>query len=441
MISRLFFKNYVACFFASLMVLLAMMQISITDYILKILYIFNAELTVLFLFSHPRRPYSLQKMVNFFILFFFIIANAIQYSTNTITSSITIELLYDDYVRFQILVFIIVVLFNFSYGMYDTSNKCVAAKHDVDYSSQRVILLSVLSLIIMLWSARNNILTFFVRGIVEELSNSSGGGEESQGYVSYLIMQKVVRAIPFSCAIIAMNSGFRKKDRLILLLLMLIALFPPGLPRNAIAMYWLPVLLISSKRLNKGNVFIFLMLFGLLVVFPFFDIFRRWNGSFEYEYSLDFLNDMNFDSSQEFMIAIKKNVITWGYQLLGAVLFFVPRAIWPSKPIGSGALMAEDDGVFSNISMPFFGEGYVNFGFVGVVIFTIVLASICSKLDKKYWYNKDVFNRYKPYYLLLVGAILFIMRGDLMSSLAYTLGTIASVYLTERLCIIKKEQK
>lgn len=62
---------------------------------------------------------------------------------------------------------------------------------------------------------------------------------------------------------------------------------------------------------------------------------------------------------------IAENGTTNGRQLLGCFLFFIPRTIWKTKPIGSGALVAEIIGQeHTNISMPFIGEGLINFGFL-----------------------------------------------------------------------------
>jgi hypothetical protein len=61
------------------------------------------------------------------------------------------------------------------------------------------------------------------------------------------------------------------------------------------------------------------------------------------------------------MAAIKYSEIesiTYGRQLVGALLFFVPSSLWPNKPIGSGTLVAENMLMtrysfwYTNISMP-----------------------------------------------------------------------------------------
>ena len=211
--------------------------------------------------------------------------------------------------------------------------------------------------------------------------------------------------------------------------LMSLAVFPLGIARNAAAMYWAPVVLIHFKLFEKKNLFVLGMIFALLVIFPALDIFRRWSGHFVLLASLDYLNTMNFDASQEFMTVIKTNIVTYGYQLLGVFTFWIPRSLWMDKPIGSGSFIAEKYGAFGNISMPFFGEGYINFGFVGMIVFTLFLSWFCSKCDRLYWSRTKFSLDFRPYYLVLIGAIIYIMRGDLLSSFSYTLATMFDIYV------------
>lgn len=67
---------------------------------------------------------------------------------------------------------------------------------------------------------------------------------------------------------------------------------------------------------------------------------------------------------------------------------------------------------FHDISMPFFGEGYVNFGFAGAIIFAIVLALGLRWLDKRLAHVALSFPNIL--YLLLLGQIFYLMRGTLM---------------------------
>ena len=115
---------------------------------------------------------------------------------------------------------------------------------------------------------------------------------------------------------------------------------------------------------------------------------------------------------------------TGGRQLAGVALFFVPRALWPAKPIGSGAFLFTELGYeFKNVSCAFLGEGYINFGWAGSLIFTVVMAGIIGLYDRYYWTRASRGMSYpRLFYLVLIGMMFFLLRGDLLSSFAYTAG-------------------
>jgi hypothetical protein len=116
---------------------------------------------------------------------------------------------------------------------------------------------------------------------------------------------------------------------------------------------------------------------------------------------------------------------TGGRQLMGTILFFVPRSVWPAKPIGSGAWLFSQLGLdFKNVACTFLAEGYINFGFGGGILFTAVLALIIARFDGWYWQRngQSAFRLPRLFYFVLIGMLFFILRGDLMSSVAYTIG-------------------
>ncbi len=119
---------------------------------------------------------------------------------------------------------------------------------------------------------------------------------------------------------------------------------------------------------------------------------------------------------------VSENGITWGKQLFGVLFFFIPRAVWPDKPIGSGAYLAEKMNFsYDNIAMPIMGEAYINFSIVGIVLFAIFFGFICRGLDQVYWMkakNNDN-GLLTHFYPVLIGYFFFMNRGDLMSSFAF----------------------
>ena len=89
--------------------------------------------------------------------------------------------------------------------------------------------------------------------------------------------------------------------------------------------------------------------------------------------------------------------------------------------------------------MPLFGEGYINFGIVGVIIFVVLLALFSAKQDFRYWNNdsSNVCSWNTIRYYIILGLLLFILRGDLMSSFAFLCGYLAAYYFLKWLFTIK----
>ena len=80
--------------------------------------------------------------------------------------------------------------------------------------------------------------------------------------------------------------------------------------------------------------------------------------------------------------------------------------------------------------MPFIGEGFVNFGVIGSCLFMFLLGVILGNLDRIAWkvknLNQDCLFLY--YYYLLFGMVFFIMRGDLINSMAFLVSLTASFW-------------
>ena len=151
----------------------------------------------------------------------------------------------------------------------------------------------------------------------------------------------------------------------------------------------------------------------------------------------------HFDGFEMFGHAIgyvEKNGIVYGSQMLGAILFWIPRTVWPQKPIGSGDFMAYEylsnsfavD--FANFSMPLMAEAYLNFGFLGVCVIFYMVGAFCGKEDTRFHMInriealKDI--NYFPdsaplaswRYVISLGIFLFILRGDLQSGISFLTG-------------------
>ncbi len=120
--------------------------------------------------------------------------------------------------------------------------------------------------------------------------------------------------------------------------------------------------------------------------------------------------------------------ITYGRQLMGALLFWVPRSFWPDKPGGSGAKMAERLGLeFTNIASPLPAEALFNFGFWGIPIFAVTFALLLYVLDERYFQGTSEsppgeFRILDGLYPFLLGLTAFATRGDLLNATAFSSG-------------------
>lgn len=241
-----------------------------------------------------------------------------------------------------------------------------------------------------------------------------------------LMLGLVSRLIPVFCFFYAFTQikGEAVK-KFMLFILMALSVFPTGVARYMAAFTYIPVILLFFPAMRNASVFAVSLLLALIFAFPFLDQFRYFSGIQDLSFlpHAEFFYAAHFDAYENFSSAIEGDFVSYGYQLLGALLFFIPRDSWPDKPVGSGYEMAQRLGYeFNNISMPFLGEGYVNFGFVGVVLFAVLIGYSMARADK--FYSQAINVEYKASYskstyYFMVGAIFFLLRGDMLSSVAY----------------------
>lgn len=217
--------------------------------------------------------------------------------------------------------------------------------------------------------------------------------------------------------------------------LLLIADFPLGTARYLVGAVYLGLLLtLFGRRLRTGWPLVFLMVGGLLVVFPLLSTLRYvtslQQAVFFMGSGFNFLGPSlatgDFDAYS--MVGYTTEYvgegpgITHGRQLLGVLLFFVPRSLWPDKPVGSGYTVATEGGLsFVNVSSSPIAEALINFGWTGIFLFAFVLCWIFGALDNSFTIaeHRDHDALIRLIYPFWVGIAFFLMRGDLLSSTAY----------------------
>lgn len=413
-----------------------------------IVYLSNA-LIVLYAIYHilanEDRAYSAKKTFYLFILFFMGIAPILQYKNGDQTVG-GYDIHEYTYIVINIILFFILIFFDifyyifYKYGKFNRVKK-IFIDQSIDFEHKEkskirilLILISLFSLICTLLFFKDKPYLLFIRG----LGGESTEGVESGNFLSPL-MDSFIRPLSVVVCINYFCIGKSKRVKSLLFLLMLITCFPTSLSRLRTAAYYLPFLIIIFPNLRWRNKYTVMFSFGLLFIFPLLNSFRNWNGLKELELDFEMFRTMHFDSYQSFAFVFQNDIITYGKQLLLVFFFWVPRSLWESKPYMSGKMVADEYGLwFNQISMNYWGEGYLNAGIVGVFLFTIVLAYLTVMFDKLYWQynNANVKTLFAPFFLFFIGIYFFFMRGDLMFGFQYTIMLLFANYIVFKL--IKK---
>lgn len=221
--------------------------------------------------------------------------------------------------------------------------------------------------------------------------------------------------------------------------------FPLALPRYLAFTIYLSWLLAAGFRwMERRHVFTVMILSLLLLAGPVVDVTRyagidmqRRMQSPTALFKKSYLTS-DFDAYSSLCRAMQftdEQGITRGRQLGGVLFFFIPRTIWPGKPVGSGAFLFTNLGAdfFKNVSCTFLAEGYINFGLVGSLLFTLLITVLITRYDAYYRSRSEALACYRTiFYFIFCGMLLFLLRGDLLSSFAYTCGLLVSGWLTHR---------
>ncbi len=389
-----------------------------------------------FLILKNKRNFSLKNIVYIFILIFFGLSPLYQINTNfytwgifltekeTIISNITIILI----------LFIIHLLSRPLYfsksSKLKMSNKIFSEeikkfKFTMPISYQFYIFFFFLLLFFLLFQSYNfNFINFLYRS-----------GEVDNGFIwnqtAYLFFSYLIRPLIFNLFIVF----FFIKNRVnflfyIISIFSIFAVFPTGVPRFFAATMYLTFIFILINLYSKKDISLFfVILIGLIFIFPLLDIFRWFSSNsslVDYNFNID-LHSGNFDAYGMFTLALNRGNVLFGKNILTAIFFFIPRSLWLNKEIGSGALISENLSLdLDNVSMPYFAEGYLAFGFFGLITFVIILSRLIYKIDDKFYTTLVDCDNKNPMifiiYLNLLFLLFFIMRGDLLSSFAYLIG-------------------
>jgi hypothetical protein len=122
------------------------------------------------------------------------------------------------------------------------------------------------------------------------------------------------------------------------------------------------------------------------------------------------------------------------------LLFFVPSSLWTSKPLATGIflgnyLIAHYDMWFTNLSAPLVGEGYLDFGYAGVVAYAAVMAYVVTFL------NSLARRRDKwaalPMAVYASVFLMIVLRGSLMIAMGFAVAAFLAFNLASAMLSLK----
>ncbi len=403
-----------------------------------------------------KKPYSLELMHWIFFYFFFYFAATIQYRIYYFPWGLeptNAEVLKANW-------FLLIWGISFSVGtMFARYTKGFRGRTVVGFKTEKIKDFNIIAVAIALYmlvavGPKN----MFSRGSVDSLFSTM---EQSMS----LVLSHSLRAfIAFNAVFSLIDYQKEKKGDLYLFIAffcLLLCCFPSSMSRYNAAAIYIGMMVLFFPAMKRGCKFTYIFVFSLMVLFPFMNAFRA-KDFFKVDIIQAFrnvFNNMTYSYTEghydaySMMIQTIKGVeetgIYWGKQLLGSIFFFIPRSIWPEKPYGSGHTIMQNLGRdFKNVSEPIPAEMYINFGFVGMILAGFFAGWVLRKIDLIYWERESAENIEKKeysflsiFYPFLLSFFFFMMRGDLLSSVAYLTAYIVVGYIMFRIGgLFKKEE-
>lgn len=312
----------------------------------------------------------------------------------------------------------------------DTSNK-MSAPVEYTYSINHAALNMLLGIAIFI--VLYYLMRVGIRGLLVRSTNVDS--EIDSKAIALLINHGFHNALTFIAALHILDAkrSHIKLTTIIAVLCFVIGCFPTGISRNMMASFYAGMMIIFFDSARKKRWMTWAIFAGLILIFPAISLFRHLSTLQSVsagQYILSSIQNTyltgDYDAHQMF-ISIQRWVaqdgFSWGHQLLGAIFFFVPRSIWPSKALGTGqtAFTVLQQHWYTNVSAPIPSEGYVNFGVPGIIIFALITGYLTRRADIGYWNEENPLARIRVVYPFSMLMFFFVCRGDLQSTGSYFL--------------------
>jgi hypothetical protein len=244
------------------------------------------------------------------------------------------------------------------------------------------------------------------------------------------IFESILYVPPLICLLTLLYFGDsleKPRKTMIFLLIWIVFLSNPlANPRQVTLFLLLPIFFyfLKDKRFATNAFFLgipFLLIYSANLV-------DRFTGQLNPLRFTILSRNGDFDAFAQFANGIKlmdSGLFPYLQQILGPLLFFVPRSIWDSKPRDTGVEIASQLNLrFQNISSPWVLEAYSNAQLVGLIVTSIFLGFYLSK------YEYGSLHNLRSWLLgsILIGVLFIVLRGSLLQATGRVIFSFLLVY-------------
>jgi oligosaccharide repeat unit polymerase len=286
-----------------------------------------------------------------------------------------------------------------------------------------------------------------LRGFGEEQEKSAMGNS----FITYFARPMFLNLVFIMMLSTARHRHVSLATMFVLWLGAVIFVSPIGIPRSLAGALYIPMLMMVfvPKYYSKYSL-LCVILFAVLLAAPVADVFRTithqdTSVDLGENFSMDYMFSGHFDAFHNLAQVVDLHYASEGWQVIGILLFWVPRGLWTGKPLSTSFDFADFAGFRAhNISFTLPAEFYVDYGVGGIIVGMFLVGLIYRRLD-------NLFSRQHPpgsvaSYVFAIGHLelsilgLYLIRGSVLSSFAYTVGLASTLFIiraVERLMRIR----
>ena len=188
-------------------------------------------------------------------------------------------------------------------------------------------------------------------------------------------------------------------------------------------------LIFRFNKQHKLATYIILIPPILIMILPVTSLMRLGTKILTFDAVLDMFTSLEFSAFQLYLDAVTyfsdKSQIT--SYTISAILIMVPRILWAGKEQAIGPEVAAAEGYYSeNVALPSFFNFFADYGIFGLILGSIAMGWLFSRLELSLIRRFDFYNRRQMYGLIMLVMVPIISRGDMSTACISIYGYLSS---------------